>query len=430
MKKSKQAKQPASTKAKTDTNTVFVQIAAYRDPELVPTLDDMFQKARNPDNLKVCICWQHAPDETLGKYQDDARVIVIDIPHLESKGACWARHLIQQKYNNEKYTLQLDSHHRFVQDWDLECIQMIEDLQKDGFKKPLLTSYIPSYDPKNDPAGRVGVPWRMDFDRFIPEGAVFFLPASIDDYLTRTRPVCGRFYSAHFAFTLGQFCKEVPHDPDYYFHGEEISIAVRAFTHGYDIFHPHKVIAWHEYTRNGRTKQWDDVKDWGKHNEQCHAKNRKLFGMDGEVPATDFGIYGFGTERTLREYEKYAGLCFETRSVQQFTLDHKDPPNPVYATEEEYKNSFLKIFKHCIDVGYHQVPEKDYNFWVVAFHDKDDNTMYRRDADKDEIQRLFNDPDKYCKIWREFQAPHKPAYWVVWPHSESKGWCERITGNL
>ena len=23
-----------------------------------------------------------------------------------------------------------------------------------------------------------------------------------------------------------------------------------------------------------------------------------------------------------------------------------------------------------------------------------------------------------------------PEYWVVWPHSESKGWCERITGNL
>jgi hypothetical protein len=23
-----------------------------------------------------------------------------------------------------------------------------------------------------------------------------------------------------------------------------------------------------------------------------------------------------------------------------------------------------------------------------------------------------------------------PTYWVVWPHSESKGWCDRITGRL
>ena len=25
---------------------------------------------------------------------------------------------------------------------------------------------------------------------------------------------------------------------------------------------------------------------------------------------------------------------------------------------------------------------------------------------------------------------NKPKYWVVWPHSESKGLCERITTNL
>ena len=76
-------------------------------------------------------------------------------------------------------------------------------------------------------------------------------------------PVKARFYSAHFAFTLGIFCKEVQHDPLFYFHGEEITIGVRAFTWGYNLFHPHKVLAWHEYTRQGRTKHWDDDKNWG-----------------------------------------------------------------------------------------------------------------------------------------------------------------------
>jgi hypothetical protein len=56
--------------------------------------------------------------------------------------------------------------------------------------------------------------------------------------------------------------------------------------------------------------------------------------------------------------------------------------------------------------------------------------LFRKDADKAEISRMMNDPDKYCKIWREFQTTQKPAYWVVWPHSESKDWCERLTGNL
>jgi hypothetical protein len=85
----------------------------------------------------------------------------------------------------------------------------------------------------------------MVFDRFIPEGAVFFLPSSIPNWETLTEPIPSRFYSAHFCFTLGQFTKEVSHDPEFYFHGEEISIAVRAFTHGYDLFHPHKLVIWH-----------------------------------------------------------------------------------------------------------------------------------------------------------------------------------------
>jgi hypothetical protein len=43
---------------------------------------------------------------------------------------------------------------------------------------------------------------------------------------------------------------------------------------------------------------------------------------------------------------------------------------------------------------------------------------------------MKNDPDGYCKVWREFQTTAKPKYWVVWPYSKSKGWGERITGNL
>jgi hypothetical protein len=270
----------------------------------------------------------------------------------------------------------------------------------------------------------------MSFDRFIPEGAVFFLPETIPGWQNLTEPVPSRFYSAHYCFTLGQFAKEVQHDPEFYFHGEEISIAVRAYTWGYDLFHPHKVLIWHEYTRKGRTKHWDDDKKWVDKNNYCHKKNRSLFGMDGEEPM-DHGIYGFGTERTLRDYEKYSGLLFSRRAIQQETIDKKYPPNTYnYKTEEEWLESFASIFKHCIDVSYTQVPEKDYDFWVVAFHDENDETIHRIDADSNEIKNMMNDPDGYCKIWREFQTTKKPKYWVVWPHSESKGWCERITGNL
>ena len=411
--------------------SIFVQIASYRDPQLIPTLTDLVAKAKFPDELKICVCWQHDDKEDISKFKDDNRFIFLDVPYEKSLGTCWARNMIQQYYKDEDYTLQLDSHHRFVQDWDDILIKMIKQLKKKGHKKPLLTGYIPSFDPDNDPGARIQIPWKMNFDRFIPEGAVFFLPASIDDFQQRNEPVPARFYSAHFCFTLGKFCKEVPHDPEYYFHGEEISIAARAYTHGYDLFHPHRVVIWHEYTRKGRTKQWDDDKNWVEKNNRCHSRNRKLFEMDGEKRDVDFGKYGFGKKRTLRDYERYAGIHFKKRAVQKYTIDNELAPNPYnYTSEAEWEKSFLRIFKHCIDVGYDKVPHKDYDFWCVAFKDKDGKDIYRKDADKEEIERMFNDPDKYCKVWREFNTEVTPTSWIVWPHSVSKGWQDPITGFL
>jgi len=415
---------------------IFIQIASFCDPQLPITIEDCIKNAKKPENLVFSIARQYNPDDSsdsLEKYKDDKRFKVINILHTESKGVCWARNLVQQQYDGEKYTLQIDSHMRFVPNWDEKMIKMLKDLQKKGHKKPLLTGYVPSFNPDNDPAERVREPWRMVFDRFIPEGAVFFLPETIPNWKNLESPVTARFYSAHFCFTLGEFSKEVQHNPEYYFHGEEISIAVRAFTHGYDLFHPHEVLIWHEYTRKGRTKQWDIDKEWVVKNNHSHLVNRKLFGMDGLTQEGHDGKYGFGNIRTLRDYEEYSGLMFSERSVQQYTLDKKDAPNPSIKElggEVEWRKQFARVFKHCIDLQYASVPEKDYNFWVVAFHDDSGETLYRKDADKDEISRMFNDPDKYCKVWREFQTTKKVTNWVVWPHSESKGWCERITGRL
>jgi len=412
---------------------IFIQVASYRDPQLIPTIKSALENAKRPENLVFGIARQYHRDDNfdnLDEYRDDERFRIIDIPYYESRGACWARNQIQQLYDKENYTLQIDSHMRFAQDWDDEMIRMIKQLQKKGYKKPLLTGYVSSFDPDNDPSLRVNEPWRMAFDRFIPEGAVFFLPETIPGWQNLTEPVTARFYSAHFCFTLGKFAKEVQHDPEFYFHGEEISIAARAYTHGYDLFHPHKVLIWHEYTRKGRTKQWDDDKQWVDKNNFAHKKNRSLFGMDGEENM-NHGKYGFGKVRSLRDYEKYSGLLFSKRAVQQYTLDKGYPPNPNnFNSEEEWLKSFTSVFKHCIDIGFTQVPEKDYDFWVVAFHNEMDETIYRQDADKGEVDRMLRDPDGYCKVWREFLTDSKPKYWVVWPHSESKGWCDRITGNL
>lgn len=413
---------------------IFVSIASYRDPELLPTLRDLISKAKYPENLKICIAWQHSLEDTwdnLDEFKDDPRFNIVDIDHMSSQGTCWARHLVHEQYSKETYYLQLDSHHRFEENWDDTCIKMIKQLQKKGYKKPLLTAYIPSYNPQKDPEERSKEPWWMTFDRFIPEGAVFFMPAGIPDWQKLKEPIRARFLSAHFIFTLGSWCEEVPYDPMYYFHGEEISLAARSYTSGYDLFHPHKIIAYHEYTRIGRTKQWDDDKKWEERNKNSHARNRKLFGIDGECSCgARFGKYGFGKERSLADYEAYSGLRFSTRSVQQYTLDNKLPPNPIITDPIEYEKSFAKIFKHCIDIYRESFKENDYDFWCVAFENRDGVTIHRKDADENEVKSIMNTQDQFYKVWRTFEHADTPTKWVVWPHSKSKGWVERVEGNL
>ena len=107
-------------------STIYLQIASYRDAELLPTLRDCHSKAAHPENLRFGICWQHDETEGLSEFLRDPRFRMIEVPYPESKGVCWARNAIQALYAGETYTLQLDSHHRFVADWDVKLMRLAE----------------------------------------------------------------------------------------------------------------------------------------------------------------------------------------------------------------------------------------------------------------------------------------------------------------
>ena len=413
---------------------IFVQIAAYRDPELIPTIKDCLEKAKYPSRINFAIAWQHSSEDewdNLEEFKNNQRFQILDIDYKKTFGVCWARSELQKLWNGEKYTLQLDSHHRFEQDWDETLIGMVENLREKGHKKPLLTAYLPSYEPKDYPKSRLNSPWRIEFDRFSGEGVLHVVPEEVKNHEEFTEPIPARFGSGHFVFTYGIVNKMVPYDPHYYFYGEEISFAVRAFTHGFDLFHPHIPVVWHQYTRRGEKRHWDDHENWSERDKASFRRNQKLFGMDGfEYDPKEFGFYGFGRIRTLEDYEKYAGVSFKKRAVQQETLDRKLPPNPSYENEEDYEKSFIGVFKECINVHFDVVPLDDYDFWAVAFEDENGVELHRQDADAEEIKRMKTDPDRFCRLWRSFHTEVRPYTWIVWPHSKSKGWQERLTGAL
>ena len=44
-------------------NKIFINIASYRDPELIPTVRDAIEKASNKKRLSIGVCWQYGPEE-------------------------------------------------------------------------------------------------------------------------------------------------------------------------------------------------------------------------------------------------------------------------------------------------------------------------------------------------------------------------------
>lgn len=416
-------------------NRIFVSIASYRDVQLIPTIKDLVENCSDPGRLDICVFNQfgdECPNFDVAKLSGyhGASVDVYGVPYLESKGVCWARHYIQNHYKGQKYYLQLDSHHRFVKNWDLLCEGMIEDLKNVGIKKPVLTAYLPSFDPYNDPQKRVQEPWQLNFDRFtVPEDCVFMIPSTMVNWKKLKLPMPSRFASGHFIFGPGDICSECQYDPNYWFHGEEINYSVRLFTHGYDLFNPHKVIAWHEYSRNyrGNKKVWDDIKNHEKANQNSHSRNRQLFRI--EKRTIDFGKFDFGAVRTLRDYERFAGILFSKRAVQAETIACKPPPN-LYNHKRtiNWINSFIDIRKHCLDVFVESLPPLEDIAYIAVIYKRGNQELYREDLLQKHLIPLYNEMErdgyKHLRVWTSFKHPTLPDHAIVWPYVKDVGWTE------
>ena len=267
---------------------IFVQIASYRDPELAPTIKDALRNAKYPQNLTFGV--MHQRDDTDDFSISDNRIRIIKIDHTKSKGAGWARSQLQSLYKGEEYTLQIDSHSRFVKDWDIKMIKMHESLNDD---KAILSTYPAAYTPPNNLIHYNGMV-KMALN---PKAK--FPPTFISSVVKKTpQPVKNYFMSAGFYFTKGIFIKEIPYDPDIYFHGEEVSLAIRSYTNGWNIYTPNDIIIYHFYGRKNFPKHWTD-NEWGELEKKSKKRIEDLF--KGKIT----GKMGLGTERSISSYFKF-----------------------------------------------------------------------------------------------------------------------------
>ena len=317
---------------------IFVQIAAYRETDLVPTLRDLFSKAADSSRLRVGICWQHSEDESLEEFAGDLRLRIDDIPAREAKGLGWARSRVQRLYQDEEFVLQIDGHSRFIEEWDKTLIGMLAET---GSPKPILTTYPQGFEPgKPRPQGK---PHSISVSYFRENGTWNQFPAPLKSPESLSQPLPARSLAGGFYFTLGRHCREVPYDPSIYF-SDENSMAVRSFTHGYDLFHPHRHLLWHHYSRESAPHHWEDHTEearragsighfWWLREWRSVMQHQQLFGQ------ADYGItirHGFGSERSVADFERFAGFDFRGRKLHLHTLAGNPPPVP-YEGEENWQ---------------------------------------------------------------------------------------------
>jgi hypothetical protein len=407
--------------------TVFISIASYRDPELIPTIADCLAKARRPENLRFGICWQHGPEEELPLSLKDERFRVVDVDSRRSRGVCWARAQIMKLWAGEEWYLQLDSHHRFVKDWD---VKLLNQAALTGSNRPIITTYGAPYSP-GAPDGDEGQPLQIEFFRFTQDGIPMFRPGQLPSRREQARPLRARFASAHLLFAQGSLVERVPYDPTLYFEGEEIMLGVRAYTHGYDLFHPSELIVWHEYTRQYRRKHWDDhiggeIKQptWYERDALSRDKICRFLTRPWK------GRFGCGSARTLAEYEAFAGISFRHQRIQDYTRLGLEPPNPRANPDWAVRAREYRLKLVLDKGGLQDAALRDARFWYLGFHDSSGTEIYRKDVEEAELREVLASDAPTVGLERNFTTASEPASWTVLPYSNSEGWLEKITGFI
>ena len=298
---------------------IFVAIASYRDPECQWTIKDLFDKAKHPERIRVGILWQTIPSEDnhcfIEPYQYPKQIEEIFVHISEAKGAGWAKNKALSMHTDEEYTMLIDSHMRFGQDWDEGYISMLTDIND---PTALISTYPAQYTPPNELTTYTAIAIRGDFH-------ISRVPNPSSRIVTLDKPQINPFIAGGFIFAPSNMFREIEYDPYMYFHGEEISYALRLYTHGWTVYSPHICLIYHYYGRSEAKRHWSDDKEWGVLDKISLERTRHLLKIE-ESTNTNALIeldikYGLGNVKTLEEYEEWSGYSFAKQLLSKGNWD-------------------------------------------------------------------------------------------------------------
>ncbi|KAJ8600770.1 hypothetical protein CTAYLR_006111 [Chrysophaeum taylorii] len=309
--------------------SIFVSVAAYRDPLALATVRDALAKAKTA-NVVVGVVAQYdvisGADDDWFRHDYDPRVRWARVDFRDAAGPCPARALALDLLDDQDFVLQIDAHTQFTENWDL---RLLEDHRRCG---GILTTYPMDFASKGDERPTLLAPSRFDDD-----GALRIVGRVLRE--RQEIPLPSPLWCAGFSFAPREAVLRVKYDPHlrFLFFGEEMVMAARFWTHGYDFFAPSRAVLYHKWSRAGRPNFREDARLYGdpraerRYRARSLRRLRALFGASSSSGDDDVGpnldSYGLGHVRTLADFQNKVGVDFLRRVVRPGAYDAGHPPD-------------------------------------------------------------------------------------------------------
>ena len=291
---------------------IFVSIAAYKDPCIFDTIKNVYDSAKHKDNLTFGICVQDSAEvcARLKESFSGNQFKFLEVPEGNTQGVCWARSCIQKLITSESYYLQVDSHTRLCTHWNQVLLLLIT---KCTTKKSLISSRLTPMDMSNSKKNVVcdDCAYYMSCEQFANQNKVLYFPKAIK----QMSPTVQHWHtvSAHFIFAHTDWTRDVPYDPDMYMDSED-SLALRTWTHGWDVYYPNIKIGYHYYDRSDARFIYVDDPEWKQKQEIAMKK------MESIVHTQEM----LGSVRTLESYTEYTGIDYAQHRISTPTTTISD----------------------------------------------------------------------------------------------------------
>lgn len=291
--------------------TILVSIICFEDLDVLKTVADLYATASHPQRIRTSVILQTDTPELFRGLEHYAEVIYY--PASWAEGCGKARAEAFKQHQDEDFFFQIDSHMRFERHWDDLLITEAVECPSD---KPILTTlptgFVIATEQKHEACYNI-ITFR-EFYRHVP--CTWGMHTLIRDYAPTPKPETTPFLAGGCLFAPGSIAK-IGCDPGMYFHGEEHSLNMRLWTHGYDNFAPRFSYIYHAY----RVDQINHVTLQSKIDphrdrelaERSLARVQVLTGVKkrSEVPAhylDSIDDYPLGTARTVADWEQHFGF--------------------------------------------------------------------------------------------------------------------------